>query len=152
MSTLARSGSDNALHYQRLERMYRSAPINRYFQPELKVGDGTAEIVIAVREDFFHAANAIHGSVYFKALDDAAFFAANSLVSDVFVLTVSFNIYLTRPVSSGTLRAVGKVVHRSKALILADAELTTEDGKSAGRGNGTFMPSKIALSPDIGYM
>jgi acyl-coenzyme A thioesterase PaaI-like protein len=34
-----------------------------------------------------HSIHAVHGSVYFKALDDAAFFAVNSLVEDVFVLT-----------------------------------------------------------------
>lgn len=152
MTVIENAASANKSHYRKLERMYRSAPINRYFRPELSVGEGSAEVVIAVREDFFHAANAIHGSVYFKALDDAAFFAANSLVRDVFVLTASFNIYLTRPVSSGNLRAVGKVVHRSRALILADAELITDDGKSAGRGNGAFMPSRIALSPEIGYI
>jgi uncharacterized protein (TIGR00369 family) len=151
MSVTENSASARESHFGKLERMYRSAPINRYFRPQLRVAEGSAEVVMAVREDFFHAANAIHGSVYFKALDDAAFFAANSLVSDVFVLTVSFNIYLTRPVSGGVLRAVGKVVHRSRALFLAEAELTTSDGKSAGRGSGAFMPSKIALSPEIGY-
>jgi hypothetical protein len=35
-----------------------------------------------VRPDFFHAAHAVHGSVYFKALDDAAFFAVASLVQE----------------------------------------------------------------------
>jgi uncharacterized protein (TIGR00369 family) len=134
-----------------LERMYASAPINRFFRPELHVSEGAAEVVMAVREEFFHAANAVHGSVYFKALDDAAFFAANSIVTDVFVLTVTFNIYLLRPVSGGVLRASGRVVHRSKGLIVADAELTTENGKVAGRGSGTFMPSKNALTPEIGY-
>jgi acyl-coenzyme A thioesterase PaaI-like protein len=49
--------------------------------------------------------------LYFKLLDDAAFFAVNSVVRDVFVLTVSFNIYLTRPVSAGELKASGRAAH-----------------------------------------
>lgn len=138
-------------HYRKLERMYASAPINRFFRPELHVSDGAAEVVMAVREEFFHAAHAAHGAIYFKALDDAAFFAANSIVEDAFVLTVTFNIQLLRPVSGGVLRASGKVVHRSKGLIVADAELATEGGKVAGRGSGTFMPSRTALTADIGY-
>jgi acyl-coenzyme A thioesterase PaaI-like protein len=89
-----------------LERMYVSAPINRYFAPQITVYDGRAEISIAVRPDFFHAAHALHGSVYFKALDDAAFFAVNSLVTDVFVLTVAFNVYLIRPVRTGMRRSI----------------------------------------------
>ena len=88
-------------HFAKLERMYASAPINRYFAPELRVSEGRADLVIPVRADFFHAAHAVHGSVYFKALDDSAFFAVSSLVLDVFVLTVSFNVYLTRPITEG---------------------------------------------------
>src|SRR5437660_10506789 len=78
-------------HFRKLERMYAAAPINQYFRPALTVSEGRAEVTMAVQSDFFHAARAVHGSVYFKAMDDAAFFAVNSLVSDVFVLTVTFN-------------------------------------------------------------
>ena len=77
-------------HYRKLERMYLGASINDYFRPAMTVSDGSARVVIPVRKDFFHAAGAVHGSVYFKAMDDAAFFAAASIVADVFVLTASF--------------------------------------------------------------
>jgi uncharacterized protein (TIGR00369 family) len=133
-------------HYRRLERLYASAPINEYFRPELRVSEGQAEVTMPVRRDFFHAAQAIHGAIYFKALDDAAFFAVASLVTDVFVVTVTYNIYLTRPVSEGTLRAVGRVVHRSKKVFIAEAELFTDDGKQAARGSGSFMRSRIPWS------
>ena len=142
---------DDAEHFRRLERMYHAAPINAYYQPVLKVGEGTAELEIAVRPDFFHAASAVHGSVYFKALDDAAFFAVNSLVKDVFVLTVSFNLYLTRPISEGVLRATAQVVHRSRQLFLAEAELFDGQSRPIARGSGSFMRSSIELLPAIGY-
>ena len=138
-------------HFRKLERMYHSAPINSYFSPILRVTEGEAEVEIPVRPDFFHAASAVHGSVYFKALDDAAFFAVNSLVTDVFVLTVSYNVYLTRPISEGTLRAKARVVHRSRQLFLADAELFDQDSRQIARGTGSFMRSTIPLSPEIGY-
>ena len=140
-------------HFRKLERLYQeAAPINRFFRPTLRVSHGAAELLIPIRPDFFHAAHAVHGSVYFKALDDAAFFAVNSLVSDVFVLTASFNIYLIRPITDGTLRAVGRVVHRSRTLFLAEAELFDAEERQAGRGSGSFMRSNIALTADIGYM
>jgi len=138
-------------HFRKLERMYYSAPINTFFQPVLKIGEGEAELEIPVRPEFFHAASAVHGSVYFKALDDVAFFAVNSLVTDVFVLTVSFNIYLTRPISEGTLRARARIVHRSRQLFLADAEAFDGQSRQIARGSGSFMRSAIALSPEIGY-
>ena len=139
-------------HYRKLERMYASAPINEYYRPILRISEGAAEVEIPIRADFFHAAHAVHGSVYFKALDDAAFFAVNSLVPDVFVLTVTYNVYLTRPLTEGTLRASGRVVHQSRQLYIAEAELFDHRGKPAGRGSGTFMKSTIALTPEVGYL
>jgi len=139
-------------HYRRLERMYASAPVNQYFAPSMHVSEGRAEVIIKVRPDFFHAAHAVHGVLYFKLLDDAAFFAVNSLVHDVFVLTVSFNIYLTRPVSEGELKASGRVVHRSQRLFIAESELTNAEGQEIARGNGVFMRSTIELSPELGYV
>jgi uncharacterized protein (TIGR00369 family) len=137
-------------HFRRLERMYAAAPVNEYFRPEMKVADGQAEVIIPVRPDFFHAARAVHGAVYFKAMDDAAFFAVQSVVTDVFVLTVSFNVYLTRPVSEGTLRSVGRVVQRSRQMFLAESELFN-GGKAVGRGSGAFMRSTTPLSSLAAY-
>ncbi len=139
-------------HYRKLERMYMTAPVNVYFRPAMRVSEGAAEVSIEAREDFYHAARAVHGVVYFKLLDDAAFFAANSLVEEVFVLTVSLSTYLTRPVTEGTMRAVGRVVHTSRRLIIADAELLDGEGRQLARGTGTFMRSTIALTPEIGYV
>jgi uncharacterized protein (TIGR00369 family) len=138
-------------HYRRLERMYLAAPANEYFRPEIRIGDGTAEVRIAVRTDFFHAASAVHGSVYFKLLDDATFFAASSLVEDVFVLTASFNIYFLRPVSTGVMTARGKVVSRSTRLIIGEGIITDDDGREVARGSGTFMPGKAKLDERLGY-
>lgn len=139
-------------HYRRLERMYASAPINEYFAPRLQIVDaGVAELRMMIRSDFHHAAHAAHGAVYFKALDDATFFAANSLVEDVFVLTVSFNLYLVRPVTEGEVVATGRVVSRSKRLTVAEGVLVDSRGREIARGSGTFMPSTLALSADIGY-
>ena len=139
-------------HFRRLERMYASAPINAFYAPVLRVSDGQAELAITVRPDFYHAAHAVHGSVYFKALDDAAFFAANSVITDVFVLTVSFNIVLLSPVTEGTLRATGRLVHRSSNLLVAEAVLEDERQRVVARGSGTFMRSRNALGPAVGYV
>jgi uncharacterized protein (TIGR00369 family) len=138
-------------HYRKLERMYLGAPVNEYFRPAIRISDGEAEVRIPVRPEFFHAAHAVHGSVYFKALDDATFFAANSLVRDVFVLTASFNIYLLRPISEGTLIARGRVVNRSKRVIIAEGVIVDERDREIARGSGSFLPSTITLSEDIGF-
>ena len=138
-------------HHRRLERMYLAAPANEYFKPGIRIGDGTAEVQLTVRPDFFHAASAVHGSVYFKLLDDATFFAASSLVRDVFVLTASFNIYFLRPISSGTMTARGTIASRSARLIIGEGVLVDDAGREIARGSGTFMPSKVALDEKLGY-
>ncbi len=140
-------------HFRKLEHMYLSAPVNiqLYKGITLDISEEKAELTLEVEEKFFHAANAIHGSVYFKMLDDAAFFAVNSIVQDVFVYTVSFNVQLLRPVSKGIIRSVGELKSRSANLFIADASLFDSNQKLIGRGTGNFMKSKIALTEDIGY-
>lgn len=138
-------------HFRRLERMYASAPINRWFEPEMTVGEGRATVKMIIRKDFFHAAGAVHGSVVFKALDDAAFFAANSLVDDSFLLTASFNLYFLRPILEGEMRAEGRVVHRSKRLVIAESEIFDEQDRPVACGSGFFLPSNIALDEKVGY-
>jgi uncharacterized protein (TIGR00369 family) len=139
-------------HYRRLERMYLTkASINDYFNPSIAIGDGVAEIRIEVDPKFFHSAGAVHGTVYFKALDDAAFFAANSVVEDVFVLTTNFNIQLLRPVTEGILIAKGTLVSKTRSLLVADAELRDDRDRLVGRGTGNFMKSRMRLEDIQGY-
>ena len=123
-------------HFIALENMYLAAPISELYHPSIEISDSEATIEIEVSERFFHSAGGLHGSVYFKMLDDAAFFAANSLEREVFVLTTSFTTYLTRPVSSGTLRSVGRVVNRVPVL----------GPRRQGHHHGV-----AGLAPDIGH-
>jgi uncharacterized protein (TIGR00369 family) len=85
-------------------------------------------------------------------LDDAAFFAANSLVDDVFLLTASFHIHMTRPVGQGEMRAIGKVVHQTRNNFVAESKMFDEEGRLLACGSGSFVRSKIRLGPEIGYV
>ncbi len=138
-------------HYRKLENMMHSAPIVDLVGARVSIAEGKAEITLPVKNELFHAAGALHGSMYFLAMDNAAFFAVNSLVDDVFVLTTTFNTYLLRPVSSGVVRAVGKVVSSTKNQFIAESILYDADEREIARGSGVFLKSKIALTPEIGY-
>lgn len=145
--------TETDIHYRSLEHMYLSAPINNdiYNGITIHITEGQAELSLVIEPKYFHAANAIHGSVYFKMLDDAAFFAVNSVVRNVFVYTVSFNVQLLRPVSAGIIKSVGELKFNSSNLFIADSVLYDENGKVVGRGTGSFMKSKIPLTEEIGY-
>jgi uncharacterized protein (TIGR00369 family) len=138
-------------HFRKLENMMHSAPFVAVTRASAAIEHGRATIVIPVQEKLFHAAGALHGAIYFLALDNAAFFAVNSLVEDVYVLTTSFTTYLTRPVSNGTITATGRVVNTNPRQYIAEAVLVDDQGHEIGRGNGVFMRSKTPLSEDIGY-
>jgi uncharacterized protein (TIGR00369 family) len=142
----------HAEHYRKLEQMYAAAPISRWYGATAAVSDGHAEVRFAIRPEFHHAAHAVHGSVYFRALDDAAFFAANSRVLDVLVLTVSFTVHFVRPVTAGELRATGRLLNASGRLLVAESTLLNDAGELLGHGSGVFSRSPIALDADIGYV
>lgn len=138
-------------HYRRLEKMYLAAPCNDVYRPEITIREGEAEVSFDVGPHLHHAGRAAHGSSYFKAMDDAAFFAVNSLVEDVFVLTVAFDVHLLRPIAEGRMIASGQVVNAGRALWVAEARLVDDRDRLLGRGTGTFMRSETLLVDVIGY-
>ncbi len=154
---MADSGSGGAApgesaHFRALESLYAAAPINRAFPSVLRVvAPGEVEISAVVNPDHFHAAGALHGTAYFKMLDDAAFYAANSLVNDRFLLTTAFNLLFTRPLRAGPLVARGRWISGRRRVYVADAVLIDGEGEEAARGTGTFMRSSFPLSSLDGY-
>lgn len=122
------------------------------FRSDLSIPSaGLSVIDFDVDESAFHAAGAVHGTVYFKMLDDAAFYAANSLVSDRFLLTTAFNLLFTRPIGPGRIRAEGRWISGKRRVYVAEASLIDSDGEEVGRGTGTFMRSQFPLSSLPGY-
>ena len=139
-------------HYRALERLYASAPVNEKFASKLEItGEGLSRLVFEITEDVYHAAGAAHGTIYFKMLDDAAFYAANTLATDRFLLTTSFNLHFTKPVKAGKVVAEGRWVSGKRRVFVAESRLIDEGGDEIGRGTGTFMRSRIPLSSLDGY-
>jgi uncharacterized protein (TIGR00369 family) len=144
--------SGETAHFRALERLYASAPINRLFPSSLQItAPGEARIVFDVAPAYFHAAGATHGTLYFKMLDDAAFYAANSLVSDRFLLTTAFNLLFTKPLKAGPIVAEGRWLSGKRRVYVAEARLVDGEGEEVGRGTGTFMRSTIPLTSLPGY-
>ena len=139
-------------HVRALESLYRHAAINSLFRSEIEIAEpGVARIRFDVDPATFHAAGAAHGTLYFKMMDDAAFYACNSMVSDRFLLTTAFNLMFTRPLRSGPVVAEGRWVSGRRRVFVGEARLIMPDGEEAARGTGTFMRSHIPLSSLEGY-
>jgi uncharacterized protein (TIGR00369 family) len=139
-------------HFRALESLYAAAPINKLFDSVLEIpSPGVARIRFTLDRRYFHAGGAAHGTSYFKMLDDAAFYAANSLVTDRFLLTTAFNLLFTKPLAEGPVTAEGRWVSGQRRVFVAEARLIDATGEEAARGTGTFMRSRIPLAGLPGY-
>jgi uncharacterized protein (TIGR00369 family) len=146
----AASGAD--AHHRALESLYRHAAINAFFPSEMEIPEqGLARIRFEVRPELFHAAGAAHGTLYFKMLDDVAFYACNSLVTDRFLLTTAFNLLFTKPLKEGPVIAEGRWASGRRRVLVGEARLLLSSGEEAARGTGTFMRSHIPLTTLPGY-
>jgi uncharacterized protein (TIGR00369 family) len=143
---------DDEVHFRKLHNMYMHGPINRFYSPELCITSGKSEIAITVREDFQHSAGSIHGSVFFKLLDDSAYFAASSVIPYRMIVTASFNLYFIKPVCCGIIRGRGELVHRASRLIISESRVVDERNRVLAQGCGTFMETDIMLDEKVGYM
>ncbi|WP_187261340.1 PaaI family thioesterase [Pontibacter beigongshangensis] len=139
-------------HYRQLEKLFLSANIQEFYSGStIRVSRERAEIMLPTDQKFYHGAAAVHGSVYFKLLDDAAWFAAASVVRDYFIVTSSFQINLLRPVHTGLLKAEGVVRSASRQLIVAEAVLYNEKGKEVAFGTGQFVRTNQLMTTLEGY-
>lgn len=141
----------NNKHFQRLENMFLDAPINKLYKPTIEISAGKCEINWEVNPTFFHAGQALHGSVYFKWLDDAAFFATNSVVEDVFVVTGTFELKFLKPITQGKLVAIGEMTKNLGSKLEARANLFDEEGDLFATGSGIFVKTKILLDAIESY-
>ncbi|MGB1700122.1 MAG: PaaI family thioesterase [Nannocystaceae bacterium] len=141
-----------ASHFHKLERMYLDAPTNaRHEALTMKISKGSAIVSARVSPALHHAGGTVHGSYLFELLDDAAFFAASSVVEDFFIVTVSFSIQFLRRVEEGTIIATGTLTKPSRSVLFADAVLIDEAGRVIAKGSGTFARSSFRLGDVPSY-
>ena len=94
--------------------MYLGANVNtNYYQStQVNISKESCSIELDISPKYYHALNAVHGSVYFKLLDDSAFFAAQSVIPIYFVLTSHFELDLLKPITNGRIKAVGSLISK----------------------------------------
>lgn len=133
-------------HHERLIALYHHAPIHAFYEDlKMKIEEKKCSISMPLKPDYFHAGMTAHGSVYFKLLDDAAYFACQSEIEDYFIVTTNFNINLLRPLKKGIITSIGEVDFMSANLFTARAKLFDERGRLCATGQGQFMKSKVEL-------
>jgi uncharacterized protein (TIGR00369 family) len=90
-----------------------------------------------------------HGGVLFSLLDTALGRAViDELPPGRGCATVELKINYFRPVQTGTIRAAGRCVQRTKSLAYAEGDITNAEGKLLARATGTFFLTDTIRQPD----
>ncbi|MAH80363.1 MAG: thioesterase [Rickettsiales bacterium] len=132
-------------HYKKLENIYYKAEFNMILKPIITISEARCEIKSIYSEIVHHAADAAHGSMIFKTLDDSAYFAANSLEFDEFLVTVSYNMHFVRPIFNDEIISIGTVKEQNRHHIIAESKSVNKEGKTVAFGIGTFTKSNVKL-------
>ena len=135
----------NKKHFKNIINVYSNAPINQLFKPKMKVSLGQCEIEMKISKNFHHSANSFLGSIYFKMLDDAAYFASQTHEKEFFLYTVNFEVNFIKTVSKEVIISKGKLLKKSSNKLISKAMLYGCNGEEIGYGKGIFVKSNILL-------
>ena len=139
-------------HYKKLIHMYMGANIQKKYPGiDLEIKKGYAKISLPVDESYHHAGGYLHGSVYFRLLDDVCYFAAMSEETSNFYVTKSFSIRFFRPFQKGLVVAEASEIKWIDDEFEVKGYLYNEEGKKIAEGEGIFSKSTYKLDPKIGY-
>ena len=129
-------------HFRALESLYRRGAD----QPAVRIRRSRSPSAGVARIRFDDRPSAIStppapptARIYFKMIDDAAFYACNSLVSDRFLLTTAFNLLFTKPLKAGPVIAEGRWVSGQRRVFVGEARLI--DARAARKRRAAPAPS-----------
>ena len=105
----------------------------------LEVESGRSRVEFQAKEEFYNPAGVVQGGFLAAMLDDTMGPAAASTVGPLeHVTTVEMKISFIRPAQAGKLIGDGRVVHKGRSIIFAEASLSTEDGSLVATATGTW--------------
>ncbi len=105
--------------------------------------DGESVLEVELGPIHMSRANRAHGGFLFTLLDTALGRAVlGALPAGRGCATVELKINYFRPVQSGRVRAVGRLLELTKSLGYAEGEVMNDAGKVLARASGTFFLTK----------
>lgn len=128
-------------HLERLKRQYVEAPLHQPYSPDVRVSEGRARVTLHVSPQHFHPRDSADASVVFKALHDAAFLAASSLMPGGALLTTRFSMEVSDQVWAEEITALGQVVSSGTRTLTTDVRLFNAADEEVATGEGTFSHS-----------
>jgi acyl-coenzyme A thioesterase PaaI-like protein len=143
--------NERRLHFAHLQRIYEAAPCNNFYPDvQIRLEPGRCILTTPVLTEHFHSGGALHGAVFFKFLDDAAYFACATREPEYFLLTVSYNIKFLRAASFGGMWAEGKWMAERENALVGSSVLYDNNDRVLARGEGIFVRSNLPWDKALG--
>ncbi len=104
------------------------------------VSEGEARVSLQVSRRHHNPFGTIHGGIICDIADAAMAMALATTMepTDVFT-TLELKINFLKPVSSGEITAIGKVIKRGRQVSLVECEVLDESGALVAKGSSTCM-------------
>lgn len=98
-------------------------------------------IAMAIDKDkHHHEAGMVHGGVYLSLLDSVVARAMHSEFPEIaYTPTLNLNVQFFRPAQSGTIRAVGTIINKSRSICCVEGRLYNDEGKLLAQGVGNLF-------------
>jgi len=122
------------------EPEYEQFPLQNFLGMELS-GDepGSGIATVDITDKHHNPDGVVHGAVLFALVDTAMGKATMSVLDDgIFCATIETSLRFIRPVRSGSVLAVAKVLKRGRHVVHLDAQIHDSDGRLIATGDGTF--------------
>lgn len=104
----------------------------------VRLGDGVAEVTLALEPHLRNRGNVMHGGALFSLVDIAMGLACSSSHGfDKQSVTVECKINYVRGVADGEVTCIGTVLHAGRRTLVVEAEVRQDD-KLVAKAQGTF--------------
>ncbi len=126
---------------KRISKALATVPYAKLLGIKLEhVGVGTATLLMPVRKNLTQNHGVVHGGAVASLIDSATAFAIIPLLAaKEGVTTVDLTISYLRPVRSGEMKAVAKVIRAGRRLISVSAEVFNSDETLTATALSTYI-------------
>lgn len=131
---------------KRITQSFQESPFWNFLGLEVEdLLEGQATLKLKIRPSFINVKKSVHGGIYASILDTTMGMTARTLGYDE-VATIQLNIQYLKPIESGTVISVGKVVNKSRSTALMEGKLFDDNDNLIAHCTGTFKMSGTGSS------
>jgi len=99
--------------------------------------NGSSEIIYSPKPEHFNSFDVAHGGSVMTLLDVSMATAARSVDKTFGIVTIEMKTSFLRP-STGTLKALGTLMHRTRTTAFVQSSVYNEAGELCAHSTGTF--------------